>query len=759
MELMDQEVRRKRDPVNFFQRVLMQTRKPPNSKEGDKSTEKRGSVAEGHSSKHVNGSGEANDGGRVRGYTEEIIDLVVHGKCSVREKVLTLKVLIEYCSENPKFVETDSFKSLISYCEKLLVAYCNSRTTVAEDSGLLVPLLFLLLTYTNHVETKVFEASLVRQSDLMYQLMRSCVMCVDALLSKSEELMRVAWKKKLAGRVSKLAKEDSVLKVTRLIGNPSISTHESDIPQENVPVESYQVNLFDTSSGVTDKDINQHIINMQFPKLSTFSVDLPGISSFGSGSKKELDGDERVWTDVVVANVLPHGEFLAYTNGDWSHWLNHINGELVEFLRTINLKNEERDQDLEIKIGSIVGFWSAEMKFNWKPLMMMQCFRGIVLGKAVNGLLEGGSNVSWAIWAMDIGTLVFGKAVWLLGPHLCSIPPLVSICSLELEGGASEGDSLFLFVALKLLAKLLATNPSAGRHMVAFGSRKFENACDSFDENGKSCDGGVVLKLIVHPDIEIRVEFLKLIILLARSSSEVLRYLMECRFYLAIYSRLEICVHLCNMWPSNCPTWSEVRLLVMLLSTMAEGTEMNMSELPGFNRIQQVLIMLTEIDNHAYVRFMAAKCLASFENHKVMKSTTNRGAMQGSSKQRPHQIYAAEKSNVDAGFPKTENQRPSRSGNSHKSNFKTVNPAHFTEKGKESQECFLSVLGEGDDSSSDEESSSLPPVDALEDMARQVDRYTKGYRVGICNDMTHELSQEKFSNQISENILSQVLIV
>lgn len=75
--------------------------------------------------------------------------------------------------------------------------------------------------------------------------------------------------------------------------------------------------------------------------------------------ENKLETSEWNWSDTVVASVLPFGQFLAYTKGDWSHWLQVINGDLSKYLQSLKSENCENDDNLEVKSGSIVGFWST----------------------------------------------------------------------------------------------------------------------------------------------------------------------------------------------------------------------------------------------------------------------------------------------------------------------------------------------------------------------------------------------------------------
>ncbi|XP_046398041.1 uncharacterized protein LOC124164869 isoform X1 [Ischnura elegans] len=756
MDSSSQKARKLGGPTSLFQRILLQTQKQQVSKLAINESVPEVLSSVSNTTSQMDKIDKPNDEGFGFDYANKVIGLLLSSKGTVREKVHALKELRNYSSNDAVTLEKVISKDVISYGEKLLISYCD-RSYVTEEYKLLLPLLSLFNAYTNMVETKVYEALMVKQSDFMYQLMRSCVMCVDTMLSKSEELIKLAKKKKLAGHVRKLAEEDSLVKLARLLGIlPSTSSNEVDVPEALELIESYQVTLFDTTSGSTDKNINEHILNMENPSLVDSSSELCDTQDSDIVSRSANE-QEWNWSDTVVASVLPFGQFLAYTKGDWSHWLQVINGELSEYLRILKSENCENDGNLQFTNGSIVGFWSNDVKFKWKPLMMMQCFRGIVLGKAVSGM-EGRTEMCWAIWAVDVGTLVFGDKFWPLDHNFSSIPPLVCICSLYMGEGDGRGESQFLLVALKLLSKLLATNPTASRHMVAFGSRKSDYACDVFSEDGKTCDGGVFLMLISYTHIEIRIEFLKLMMLLARSSSEIIRYLLECRFYLAVCNRLEICVYFCHLLPPDSTQWSEVRLLVMLLSTMSEGIEVNLAELPGWDRVEKVLLMLTEIENHTYLRYMAAKCLAGLENHKTRAPSAYKGVKHGPTgggrSSQCHEVNQVSgvsgNHNKDSEMLRRSNQRRFPACSS-----REINPAVCSAMDSEAPEPLLSVMDVGDDSSSDDEVSDLPPVDAVADMARQMDRYTKGYRVTISNDMTHELSEEKNANQISENNLAQ----
>ncbi|XP_046398043.1 uncharacterized protein LOC124164869 isoform X2 [Ischnura elegans] len=603
MDSSSQKARKLGGPTSLFQRILLQTQKQQVSKLAINESVPEVLSSVSNTTSQMDKIDKPNDEGFGFDYANKVIGLLLSSKGTVREKVHALKELRNYSSNDAVTLEKVISKDVISYGEKLLISYCD-RSYVTEEYKLLLPLLSLFNAYTNMVETKVYEALMVKQSDFMYQLMRSCVMCVDTMLSKSEELIKLAKKKKLAGHVRKLAEEDSLVKLARLLGIlPSTSSNEVDVPEALELIESYQVTLFDTTSGSTDKNINEHILNMENPSLVDSSSELCDTQDSDIVSRSANE-QEWNWSDTVVASVLPFGQFLAYTKGDWSHWLQVINGELSEYLRILKSENCENDGNLQFTNGSIVGFWSNDVKFKWKPLMMMQCFRGIVLGKAVSGM-EGRTEMCWAIWAVDVGTLVFGDKFWPLDHNFSSIPPLVCICSLYMG---------------------------------------------------------------------------------------------------------------------------------------------------------EVLLMLTEIENHTYLRYMAAKCLAGLENHKTRAPSAYKGVKHGPTgggrSSQCHEVNQVSgvsgNHNKDSEMLRRSNQRRFPACSS-----REINPAVCSAMDSEAPEPLLSVMDVGDDSSSDDEVSDLPPVDAVADMARQMDRYTKGYRVTISNDMTHELSEEKNANQISENNLAQ----
>ncbi|KAG8229728.1 hypothetical protein J437_LFUL007903 [Ladona fulva] len=171
----------------------------------------------------------------------------------------------------------------------------------------------------------------------------------------------------------------------------------------------------------------------------------------------------------------------------------------------------------------------------------------------------------------------------------------------------------FLLEAIPLLTELLASKPSAAKHIVAHDAGNYYSEEDRISNMDNLCVGGAFLMLIEYPDRAVRLEFLKLILSLARNSAEVLRYLIEFKFYLAVSTRLEICAHFCEAATADSTFWLELRLLLQVLTTILYECEKFTNELPGMAYMQKVLIMLTNLEPYS-MKFMAAKCHAILVN-------------------------------------------------------------------------------------------------------------------------------------------------
>ncbi|XP_067002199.2 uncharacterized protein [Anabrus simplex] len=502
-----------------------------------------------------------------------------------------------------------------------------------------------------------------------------------------------------------------------------------------------QVIIFDKVDGSFYRNINEEIVKYQ-PYID-------GIYNY-------YDADMNIEADrqcVEVIHILPLNHVLMYLDPHWKEHLVEISSKVHQLVLEMRTSSGKTNT---FRRGQFVGFCSSEARFEGETLIMMSYLRAEVLSVIGDQAM---------LWSMDIGLLTYcpvEKLCLIEDKTLLSRESLVSLAALK--GPICEYDEDFLELALRLLKDLLKPSAQQGKHMFL------------------SDTGEDILILMEHPNNQIRIHILDIILHLANHCQEVRFFLEKQKFDLNLAGKLERYVH--SYGSDLCPTRAllkiEMIIIVKILSTLFED-KVDLQNWPGKEQTVTALKILIE-ETDVQPTYIFRNCLRQLIGKATANSQdNNRGEYGGVCMKGPHRQgfsrqWTRKQDSNGLQFRKNES---SKGGDTRIGDMKTSKEMYRSNNnanGKDSHcldHCESPILFEKAESDKKSKNGYYQSYDdslktfmesgtkAVEEekksLSGQVDYLIRGSTVDVKSDQTHHLMEEKEVHDLQEMKLAQVL--